>query len=76
MLGDLTKNDLRLRKFSEDGFGGMHKMSVVQKKWASVYEDCEYLELRGVLRKKFRHKCMRCGLDIMAGFDWDCLICY
>ena len=45
-------------------------MSVVQKKWASVYEDCKYLELRGVLRKNFRHKCMRCGLGIMVGLDW------
>ena len=26
MLGSLTKNTLRLRKFSEDGFGRMHKI--------------------------------------------------
>ena len=51
MLGLLDQKYLEVRKFSADGFGGMHKMSVVRKKWASVYEDCEYLELRGVLRK-------------------------
>ena len=26
-------------------------MSVIRKKWASVYEDCEYLEYGGFLRK-------------------------
>ena len=74
MHGLLDQKYLEVKKFFGDGFGGMHKMSVVQKIWASVYEDCKYLELRGVLRKNFRHKCMPCGLGIMAGFDWDCLM--
>ena len=51
MLGLLDQKYLEVRKFSGDGFGGMHKMSVVQKKWASVYEDCEYLEYGGYLGK-------------------------
>ena len=71
MLGLLNQKYLEVRKFSTDRFGGIHKMSIVQKKWASVYKDCEYLGLRGVLRKNFRHKCMRCGLGIMVGFNWN-----
>ena len=72
MLGGLTKNTLRLRKLSGDGFGGMHKMSVVQKKWASVYEDCEYLGLGRFLG--FRHKYMHCGLGVMERLKMDCLV--
>nr|KAJ0197159.1 hypothetical protein LSAT_V11C700372100 [Lactuca sativa] len=30
---------LEVRKLSEDRFGGLHKMSVVQKKWTGVHED-------------------------------------
>ena len=50
-LGCSTKNTLRIRRFSADGFGGLHKMSIVRKKWASVYEDCEYLKYGGYFRK-------------------------
>ena len=71
-LGCSIKNTLRVKRFSADGFGGLHKMSIVRGEWVNVYEDCEYLEYGGFFRKNFRHKCMRCGLGIMAGLDWSC----
>ena len=43
---------LEVRKLSEDKFGGLHKMSIVRKKWVRVYEDCEYLKYGGHLGKK------------------------
>ena len=51
MFGLLNQKYLEVRRFSADGFGGMHKMSIVRKKWANVYEDCEYLEYGGLLGK-------------------------
>ena len=48
-------------------------MSVVQKKWASVYEDCEYLGLRRFLRK-FKHKFMHCGIEVIERIKIDCLM--
>ena len=51
MLGLLNQKYLEDRRFSADGFGGMHKMSIVRDKWANVYEDCKYLGLRGSLGK-------------------------
>ena len=50
MLGLLNQKYLEVRRFSADGFGGMHKMSIVREKWVNVYEDCKYLEY-GVIRK-------------------------
>ena len=49
MLGLLNQKHLEDRRFSADGFGGMHKMSIVRGEWANVYEDFEYLEYGGVL---------------------------
>ena len=71
MLEGLTKSTLRLRIFFWDGFEGMYKMRVVKKKWASVYEDCEYLGLRKLLGK-FRHKYMHCNIGVMKGLKMDC----
>ena len=50
-LGCSIKNTLRVKRFSADGFGGLHKMSIVRGEWANVYEDCEYLEYGGSLGK-------------------------
>ena len=72
MLGGSTKNTLRLRKISKDVFRGMHKMNVVQKKWGSVYEYCEYLGI-GKFLGNFRHKYMHC-LDVMERIKMDCLV--
>ena len=49
MLGLLNQKYLEVKRFSEDGFGGLHKMSIVRGEWVNVYEDCEYLEYGGVL---------------------------
>ena len=47
MLGLLNQIYLEDRRFSADGFGGMHKMSIVWDNWVNVYEDCKYLEYWG-----------------------------
>ena len=51
MLGLLNQKYLEVKRFSKDGFGGMHKMSIVRGESVNVYEDCEYLEYGGYLGK-------------------------
>ena len=72
MLGLLNQKYLEVRRFSADGFRGMHKMSIVRKKWANVYEDCEYLEYGGSLGKFLdTTACVICDASVLKfSFAW------